>query len=167
MLHKWRRNIQWRGKRHNLTEDDKHHCACMCVCERETHGGRLGAVWVRGEAWATADTLVNEQTWRPPAAPSHSLLHHHPSLLRSSSLHCTLDPSPLIWLKLYINHAAPVPSTPRLHAYTHRACQSNVPYRSTYTVQPPSPSSDLSLTSRLVKLYDCLSRRRSSDEDVK
>lgn len=121
---KWEKTSSKRGRQ----------IICVYKRARETDQARLGAVWVRGEAWATADKLVNEQTWRPPCGTVTSSIPHPPLILcRHAGFYCTPDPSPLIWLKLYINRTAPVPTSPRFHAYTHRACQSNVPYNFTYT----------------------------------
>lgn len=97
--------------------------------------------------------LSSTTTTHPP------LLHSSSAVTLASGSHCTLDPSPLIWLKLYINHTAPLsPLAPRLQAYTHTACQSNV------SDKHVTPSS--CVTSVLVKLCNCLSKRLSSDEGV-
>lgn len=61
------------------------HKLFVCTREQETDQARLGAVWVRGEAWATADKLVNEQTWRPPCGTVTSFPPSPTPTLRSSS----------------------------------------------------------------------------------
>lgn len=75
-------------------------CVRMFVYERGRDArARLGAVWVRGEAWDTADKLVNEQTWRPPCGTVTS--PPPPPLLRSSSavtLASTVLLTPHLWL---------------------------------------------------------------------
>lgn len=64
-------------KKEKTWEADKDY---LCLCERaaEMNQARPGAAWVRGQTWASADKLVNEQTWRPPRGHRHippSLLH--------------------------------------------------------------------------------------------
>lgn len=101
----------------------------------ETARVRLGAAWVRDEAWATAKELVNKQTWWPLTKPSVPLLNipfmsHSCSFSHHTWICCTLDPPPLIILNLYIIHS------PRFYTETHTACQSNLP---TYTTIAPQP----------------------------
>lgn len=127
---KWGK-AQCNRRRHKLFE-------YMKESKWHTHKARLEAVWVRGSAWATADELVNEQTWRPP-------LQHRsiPSFIPTTPLPPSpLQPLPLTllscWFLLYCR-----PLTSRLietlhlqhrgssslrwrhtRTYTQTACQS-------------------------------------------
>lgn len=87
-------------------------CVCVCVYKNIRDGDQtaLGAVWVRSEAWAALDMLVNEQIRQPPPQPPTALLHPalHPSPSAVTLTDCTPDPLALSWLKFYNNHRAPV-----------------------------------------------------------
>lgn len=119
----------------------------------ETARVRLGAAWVRDEAWATAKELVNKQTWWPLTKPSVPLLNIplHVSLILFQSSHLNLLhswPATSDYIKslhypqpqvLYWNtHSLPIKST---HIYNHRP--------SAWTHEVVSMSNRLSLDGKL------------------
>lgn len=121
-------------------------------------------VWVRGEAWAPADKLVNEQTRRPPAAPSHPLLRPPTIHPLSSRWHpaVTVLLTPHLWFD-YNFTLTTQPLSPLAPGYM--LLYTHGPSIKRFWRRPPA--SELAVTSASVKLCNCLSKRLSLDKEVK
>lgn len=84
---------------------------------RETARVRLKTVWVTGEAWATADKLVNKQTSQPPCSTITSSPRPRPPFSVCITPTSTVVLNRHLWLKLYINHTVPATHTHQTFIY--------------------------------------------------